>query len=215
MAFQCHLACWVWPKPWDWQWRDNMFVSCTGLFIGKGWGFWHTNVQGSNIQLVCGSKLSDHIYILQETTKHEWNILKNIDTSKHTCKHTRQLQCQLQLDWNVGRKCISSHQKPDESSHFFPLQFENGLFHFPAVRRKSFLWTLTYKNIGKEKERLIEREWERTTHLTIHWHESEPLKLTNTERKLQFCAFVSICMSKGNWEIVLQCQVLLAVFSLW
>ena len=52
-------------------------------------------------------------------------------------------------------------------------------------------------------------------HLTIHWHERQPLKLTNSERKLQFCAFVSICMSKGNWEIVLQCQVLLAVFSLW
>lgn len=31
MAFQCHLACWVWPKPWDWQWRDNMFVSCAAF----------------------------------------------------------------------------------------------------------------------------------------------------------------------------------------
>lgn len=66
---------------------------------------------------------------------------------------------------------------------------------------------------GRERDLVGERE--RAAHLTIHWHESEPLKLTNSERKLQFCAFVSICMSKGNWEIVLQCQVLLAVFSLW
>lgn len=44
MAFQCQLACWVWPEPWDWQWRDNMFVSFT-KFIGKGWGFGHSSVQ--------------------------------------------------------------------------------------------------------------------------------------------------------------------------
>lgn len=68
---------------------------------------------------------------------------------------------------------------------------------------------------AREREILSGRKGERAAHLTIHWHESEPLKLTNSERKLQFCAFVSICMSKGNWEIVLQCQVLLAVFSLW
>lgn len=60
MAFQCQLACWVWPEPWDWQCGDNMFVSFA-KFIGKGWGFWHTSVQQYYIKLVCESKLSVHI----------------------------------------------------------------------------------------------------------------------------------------------------------
>lgn len=70
MAFQCHLACWVWPEPRDWQWRDNMFVSFAE-FIGKGWGFWHTRVQWYKIKLVCGSERSVHIYILAKTMDHE------------------------------------------------------------------------------------------------------------------------------------------------
>lgn len=139
-----------------------------------------------------------------------------------------------QRPWTMSRNCFinytHAHAQDDFSrnfncililaeNHFYlwtaswrfifppPFQFKNGFFVFPAVRRESFFRTI----ISREKE----REREKTTHLTIHWHESEPPKLTNSERKLQFCTFVSICMSKGNWEIVLECQVLLAVFSLW
>lgn len=41
MAFQCQLACWVWPEPWDWRGRDKMCVSF-GKFTERCWGFWHT-----------------------------------------------------------------------------------------------------------------------------------------------------------------------------
>lgn len=60
MAFQCHVACWVWPEPWDWQCRDNMFVKFSE-FIGKGWSFWHTSLRCYLVKLVCGSVLSVRI----------------------------------------------------------------------------------------------------------------------------------------------------------
>ena len=219
MAFQCQLACWFWPgtlrltmerqhvcEPCKVYWERLRFLAhkCSvvldeNLFVE------------ANHQITFTSTKLPKKY-------HEPVTERSVQKKKesYTSEHTRETWMQTSERFKYWQKIHVLWTKPCESSHF-----ENGLFHFPSVRRESFFWTLTYKHTGKEREREREggrereRERERAAHLTIHWHESEPLKLTNSERKLQFCAFVSICMSKGNWEIVLQCQVLLAVFSLW
>lgn len=110
MAFQCHVACWVWPEPWDWQCRDNMFVKFSE-FIGKGWSFWHTSLRCYLTKLVCASVLSVRIYF--HPKPRSVKMLQKL-----------RLRRKLQLHYNIGRKSLFSWTKPRESSHFPPFSLK-------------------------------------------------------------------------------------------
>lgn len=77
MAFQCHVARWVWPELRDWRWRDNMFVKFSE-FIGIGWGFWHRSLKRYLMKLVCGSVPSDRIYFHPKTINQEQKMLQKL-----------------------------------------------------------------------------------------------------------------------------------------
>lgn len=121
MAFQCQLACWVWPEAWDWQRRDNMFASCT-KFIGKGWGF---------LAHECSVVLDEKLFVetnyqitftsteLPGAKNHGWRIhtlLYSFQKYNHTTKKSKDINFNAMFKQKIHFLWTKCH----ESSHFFP-----------------------------------------------------------------------------------------------
>lgn len=92
-----------------------------------------------------------------------WVQKKIFKKNLYTCKHTRQLQCKLQLHLNIGRKCISPEQSLMKV-HIFPSSLEKVFSIFQLSGGNPFSGP-SHIRILEKRERVREREqhiWQST-----------------------------------------------------
>ena len=159
MAFQCQLACRFWPETSRLTMeRQHVFRAVQSL-SGEVEVFGTQVFSGIRWKLVCGSKPSDHIYILEASKKNMNPWLRDLLKKKkksYTSEHTRQLECKLRWDLNVGRKCMSCKQslvKVHTLKMVFSIFHPSGGNPFSGHSHIS-----TLEKRGRETERERERE---------------------------------------------------------